>query len=383
MALGMHAAGFEHEALVELDPRACGLLRANAERTPELWKADAVHAIDVRTWLKNLSKGSYDGIDLVAGGPPCQPFSTAGVHAGENDQRNMFPAAIESVRLIQPKLAVFENVPGLLRADFLPYYNYICSWLARPSITPREGEAWTEHHDRLTRSRAKAHYHVYREVVHAADYGVAQARTRVFLIAIRQDVLGATTWPGLVPTHSRTSLLWDQWITGSYWAEHGIDRPPGVPARFVAHVRDLRWMESRPTDDRWRTVRDLVRTLPRPVDGQEANDVLNHVGIPGARSYKGHTGSPIDSPAKTIKAGVHGVCGGEAMIRYPDDTLRYLTVREAARVQSFPDDYAFDLARTRAMRYIGNAVAVDIAAMIGRRLLAHTGLSQLRDIDPV
>jgi DNA (cytosine-5)-methyltransferase 1 len=122
------------------------------------------------------------------------------------------------------------------------------------------------------------------------------------------------------------------------------------------------------------TVRDAISKFPEPEDYKETSGVLNHWGIPGARIYKGHTGSWVDWPAKTIKAGVHGVCGGEAMIRFEDGSLRYLTIRESAEIQSFPSSYEFPGTRTAMMRAIGNAVAVEVAATIEKRLLSTTGM---------
>lgn len=100
----------------------------------------------------------------------------------------------------------------------------------------------------------------------------------------------------------------------------------------------------------------------------------NHRAIPGARTYAKHTGSPVDMPSKTIKAGVHGVSGGEGTLRELDGTVRYLTIREAALVQGFPNDYEFPGYRSRVMGVIGNAVAVSVAQTIGTSLRKHTGL---------
>jgi DNA (cytosine-5)-methyltransferase 1 len=92
--------------------------------------------------------------------------------------------------------------------------------------------------------------------------------------------------------------------------------------------------------------------------------VLNHVPVPGARVYVGHTGSPLDEPAKTLKAGVHGVPGGENMLAMSDGTVRYFTVRESARLQSFPDEYFFPGCWGQSMRQIGNAVPVSLAHLL-------------------
>lgn len=101
--------------------------------------------------------------------------------------------------------------------------------------------------------------------------------------------------------------------------------------------------------------------LPEPFDGIPSSDWTFHIGIPGARLYKGHTGNALDKPAKTIKAGDHGNPGGEHVMLKDDGSIRYLTVRECARVQTFPDAYQFNGSRTEAMRQIGNAVPVSLA----------------------
>ena len=120
---------------------------------------------------------------------------------------------------------------------------------------------------------------------------------------------------------------------------------------------------------RWITVRDAISDLPDP-ERRPNSGVPNHVVNPGARSYPGHTGSPLDEPAKTLKAGDHGVPGGENMLARPDGSIRYFTVREAARLQTFPDDYVFQGAWSEAMRQLGNAVPVRLAETIARSVAA-------------
>ena len=148
---------------------------------------------------------------------------------------------------------------------------------------------------------------------------------------------------------------------------------PELPDGMEDRKRELK-EQGRPEKERWQTIRDAIVGLPEPVNGVDADDFANHRGIPGARAYPKHSGSPFDWPAKTIKAGVHGVSGGEAMIRFDDNSLRYLTVRESARIQGFPDDYEFPVARSRSMGAIGNAVAAPIAKLLARRLRNHVGI---------
>ncbi len=201
---------------------------------------------------------------------------------------------------------------------------------------------------------------MYKLLVNAADYGLPQNRHRVLIVGFREDLGVEWTWPQA--THSREALLWSQ-AHGSYWKEHGI-----VDANGPDGNQDRPRLERKPTELRWQTLRDAIKGLPEPVDGKEHPTIANHVGIPGARLYAGHTGNPLDWPAKTVKAGVHGVPGGEQVLLRDDGTHRYLTVRECARVQGFPDSYRFTGPRSEAMRQIGNAVPVPLARLIAVRI---------------
>lgn len=367
MALGMRAAGFHHEALVEWWAPAAKVLRENAKRDPDLWTQDHVIEADVRRVIDRLPEPG--SVSLVGGGPPCQPFSLAGAHAGDSDERNMFPAALEVVRRLMPEYVVFENVPGLTRPSFAPYLDYVKDQLRRPGIPPLDRELWNEHHARILASKAEELYRVYQQEIDAADVGVAQSRKRVFLIAIRADLASAGSWTGVAKTHSRDVLLHQQWVTGSYWERHGLKRPE-PPARFNAQIERIR-KTGAPTDTLpWKTLRDLLVAVPDPAVDTSPDDWPNHIAIPGARTYAKHNGSPLDMPSKTIKAGVHGVAGGEAMLRELDGTVRYFSIREAALVQGFPQHYEFPGVRSRVMGVIGNAVAVEVAAKVGEALVA-------------
>lgn len=117
------------------------------------------------------------------------------------------------------------------------------------------------------------------------------------------------------------------------------------------------------------TVRDELNGLWEPAENEERAEA-NHWRIPGARLYRQHTGSGLDWPSKTIKAGVHGVPGGENIIVADNNKHRYYTLREAARIQTFPDEHVFLGSRSRITRQIGNAVPCRLGEAIARPLHA-------------
>jgi DNA (cytosine-5)-methyltransferase 1 len=189
-------------------------------------------------------------------------------------------------------------------------------------------------------------------LVNAADYGIPQRRERVFIVGFRNDIGGNWSFPAA--THSEEALRYTKFITKEYWERHAIKCPiKPEPANIT--------LFGPPEKKPWVTMRDAIGDLPNPM---ERNDLYNHKFQDGAKAYPGHTGSVMDEPAKTIKAGAHGVPGGENMIVLDDGTFRYLTVREAARIQTFPDDYFFPCSWTESMRQIGNAVPVKLGAAV-------------------
>lgn len=378
-SLGLKRAGFQHLGLVEWDQHACQTLRVNSDEQRLHWP---VFETDVRIF--DYARFG-DGLDLLAGGAPCQPFSLGGRHRADQDGRNMFPEVFRAIRDLRPKVVMLENVRGLKRDSFRPYFNYIVSQLQMPHVAPFPGEDWKDHYLRCEQHRLSVRladpvstYTVQERTLHAPDYGVPQSRHRVIMIAIRDDLGVEWTYPE--PTHSRDRMLWDQFVTGSYWDEFCLTPEP-VPTRFVTSVKRLKTMVVPPDGKRWSTLRDAIAGLPDPADGVATPGFNFHYGIPGARVYAGHTGNPLDLPTKTIKAGDHGNPGGEHIMIKDDGTIRYFTVREAARLQSFPDAYRFTGSRTEAMRQIGNAVPVLLAETISCRL-AEILLSAKRETQP-
>lgn len=383
LAMGITLAGFESQAVVEWDKWACDTIVENQKRgfplvhDWPLWQGD-VREFD---W-----KAIPEGIDLLAGGPPCQPFSMGGKHRAYVDERDMFPSTVQLVRRLQPKAFLIENVKGLTRSSFANYYQYILLQFEFPEVVRHSRETWMDHLRRLQTEKTSGilhgiglTYNVVPTLVNAADYGVPQKRERVFIVGFRSDL--GIEWSFPRATHSLDAMLYSQWVTEEYWEFHKIPknkRPTTAPS-LANRIRKLSSLLLPIPEMPWRTVRDALCDVPDP-RGTKSGDFLNHNFQEGAKAYPGHTGSPLDYPAKTLKAGDHGVPGGENMMVLDDGDARYFSVRESARIQTFPDGYYFHGSWTETMRQLGNAVPVALARRVASSIaqqLAQSGLSRL------
>lgn len=357
LALGMSRAGFKHRHMAEFDRDAVATVLHNKANGVEHVRAWPMQLQDVR----EIDWSAFDALDAVSGGPPCQPFGIGGKKLGQEDGRDMWPEAIRAVREAQPRSFLFENVRNLSGPRFRPYLDWILAHLERPSLQRTSSETHDEHRERLLASRTKPEYRVVWQLVNAADFGAPQIRHRVLIFGIRAD-MGVAPRP-MDPTHSRDRLLWDQYVTGEYWARHSLKvRAEPQLRQDQTRVAALRREGREPKGLPWVTVRDALADLGDP------NGVGNHVFQPGAKVYPGHTGSPLDLPAKALKAGDHGVPGGENMMVRDDGSVRYFTTREAARLVGLPDEYEFPRSWTESMRQLGNAVPAQLGAAAGRWL---------------
>ena len=360
LAKGLELSGFEHAAFVEFNKHACNSLYEN-------FNPERVFFGDI----KDFNFNNLEQIDLVAGGPPCQPFSLGGKHGANQDSRDMFPYAIQAIERLSPKAFVFENVKGLLRESFSDYFEYIILRLSYPDFILEEGSDWQAHLNELRRTsklkNTTKSYDVKFKLINAANYGVPQTRERVIIVGTRTDLGLSWTFPK--ETHSEDRLLWDMYVTGEYWERHKIPQS-SLPILDMqtkekkSRLRD-KYGVFEPDLLPWRTIRDALSGTPDP---KSNHGIIDHIFRDGARTYPGHTGSDFDWPSKTIKAGGHGVPGGENMIRFDDGSVRYLTTFEAKRIQTFPDDFVIKGAWGEAMRQIGNAVPVLLAEKIGIEL---------------
>jgi DNA (cytosine-5)-methyltransferase 1 len=159
-ALGLEQAGFELLAAVELDSDACGTLRANRPH----WNV-------IEGDLRDFSGRPFEGVDLLAGGVPCPPFSIAGKQLGNGDDRDLFPEMLRLAAEARPRAVMIENVRGLLSARFASYRQAI---LAELRGLGYEGD-W--------------------RLLNAKDFGVPQSRARSILVALRSDLWKDFRWP--------------------------------------------------------------------------------------------------------------------------------------------------------------------------------------------
>lgn len=202
LSLGLHEAGFQTVWAGEMDKHACATYRA---MFPEV----ELHEGLITGEESGIER--FEGVELLAGGIPCQPFSTAGKGDGEFDPRDGFPMFLRLMERLRPRVALVENVKGLTTKTHAAYLEFVSDKMeALGYIVP-----W----GKRTKGFGPG------QVLDAADFGVPQRRHRLILVAFR-DWQDAARWAWPEPTHSLEALAVAKWATGSYWREHGMVLPP-------------------------------------------------------------------------------------------------------------------------------------------------------------
>jgi DNA (cytosine-5)-methyltransferase 1 len=322
MALGCAQAGFEPFIYQDNDKYCYETLRMNNKAFGN--GGPVIHCRDIRETAFNDLQTE---IALLSGGVPCQPWSVGGLAKGIEDKRNLWPEFARVLGECLPRAFIIENVQGILRPQFKPYLGYLLNALKSPTVRRWGDEPWESHAKavRYAGGKGSLHYDVHILGLNAKNYGVPQERKRVFLVGFRKDL----------------EIEWKF----DYQYHFGM----------FNHL--------------W-TLRDAIGHMPDPRT-PEAREYNDHIYVPGASVYRGHTPNELDKPAKTIKAGVHGMPGGEGVVELDDGSIRYLTVRELARIQTFPDSYQFYGSRTQQIKQIGNAVPVKLAAYVAKSVYEH------------
>ncbi len=314
LSLGLKAAGFETVLAVELDQDACetfdGLLpRASLHRA-------RVEDIDFRFL--------YGKVELVAGGPPCQPFSSGGKRLAQEDDRDLLPEFIRAIRQIRPTVFLMENVPGLLNGGRLAYLNAVLGDVVELG------------------------YRVSSKLLHAAEYGVPQKRRRLFIVGSR---VGTFDFPR--PTHGPRAArpfetagqyLNRRWIIGTPNNSKVVyaKNPDPRPSPYDGHLFNG---GGRPIN-----LADLCPTILAAAGGNKTHfiDTLDEVPRYHAELLAGEPPREGELP------------GG-----------RRLTVEESALIQTFPPGTCFSGSRHSQYMQVGNAVPPVLARHLGDALVDH------------
>lgn len=308
LALGLEQAGFDGLAYVEINGDACETLRRNRPS----WNVieGDVHDIDFRR---------YDGqVDLVSGGFPCQAFSMAGKRLGFGDIRGtLFAEIIRCANETHPKMLLMENVKGLLSHD--------------------GGRTF----ETIRHEVEKASYSLQWKVLNASYHGVGQARERIVIIGIRNDLTDRISFEYPEPDDRQTTL------------RDALDGVPDSPGASYSEKK-AKVLDFVPPGGCWV---NLPQDIAREYMKSSYDSPGGKRGMARRLSWDRPCLTLTTSPSQKQTERCH-----------PDET-RPLTVREYARVQSFPDDWEFAGGIGSQYRQIGNAVPVEMARRIGVQLI--------------
>ncbi len=291
-ALGLEGAGFEALVHVENDRHACATLRLNRPG----WKV-------IEGDVRNFSAKEYHGIDLLAGGVPCPPFSKAGKQLGSEDERDLFPEALRLVKECQPKAVMLENVRGLLDAVFSDY---------RMS---------------LKKELKALGYETSWHLLNASDFGVPQLRPRVVVVAIRKDLAG-NFYPPIPLTDGKSTRTVGETLVDLMAAN-------GWEGAFE-------WAAN---------ANEIAPTL-----------------VGGSKKHGGADLGPTRAKKAWASLGVNGLSLADSAPVKGFAEMPRLTLRMAARIQGFPDEWQFAGGKTAAYRQIGNAFPPPVATAVALRI---------------
>lgn len=314
LSLGLKMAGWETVVANDFDPAACATYRRNF---PDVKVLEG----DVRSVDWSVLRGQ---VELVAGGPPCQPFSVAGNQRASDDARDMIPEFIRAVKEIQPPLFLMENVGGLVASRNFAYF------------------------DAKLEELRNLGYSVKYSVLNSAHFGVAQERLRVI-------VIGSRTKDPYFPNATHGTQA--QPFISSREAIHGS--PPDTPNTAIVTYAKTPVIRPSP----WAGM--LVNGGGRPIDLDAPSQTI-------PASAGGNRTHIVDQEGVLLDYHAHLINGGsprEGIVQ----GVRRLTVRESASLQSFPHDFHFEGRKSAQYRQVGNAVPPLLAKAVGEATLHLLG----------
>ncbi|MEU7138205.1 DNA (cytosine-5-)-methyltransferase [Nocardia sp. NPDC046473] len=348
-AVGLHQAGFGHLALVEIDQYAAKTLELNIE-DHRLWAwerencdilgtdVNEFNPHDPKIMKKSLELLQQRGLDLLAGGVPCPPFSHAGKQLGENDERDLFPRMLELVEILKPRAVMIENVRGLMDPKFEEYRGRIKRRLKSLGYSE---PAWG--------------------VLEAANFGVPQLRPRAILVAFRKEILSGLKYELPTGTHREpVSVL--------------KSLEPSMRERFEAYFDGDRSEAAHTAFERWY---DKAKARETELKGKGGAVAPTLVG--GSKKHGGADLGPSRAKSAWKQLGISGMgvandiktCAEKQTenrdLFGPDGPM--LTVRQAAIIQGFPLEWDFSGGKTAQYRQVGNAFPPPVAKAVGESII--------------
>lgn len=318
--LGFKQAGFKLVWANDFDKDACKVYSDNIGKI-------------IHEDITKLDENSLEKVDVITGGFPCQPFSSAGNRLGIEDNRgNLFFETLRFVKKIRPKVVVFENVRGLLSTKNVTG-NYLIDDICEILSNIDNGLG----------------YNVTWKLLLSSDFEVPQNRNRVFIVGVRKDLNVTFKFPAPIINPDASKLLVGNILKGleglpnqEYW-ELSPQQKTMIP--YIKEGGSWKDIPYEILPDRFRKIRDDIKKYHSP------------------NFYRRFSRNEING---TITASAQPEnCG----IIHPLLNRRY-SVREIARIQSFPDDFVFNLKRVESSyKVIGNAVPPKMAYHIAKELI--------------
>ncbi|MFI1913260.1 DNA cytosine methyltransferase [Nocardia sp. NPDC020380] len=371
-AVGLHEAGFGHLALVEIDEHAVETLNLNINAHPRwVWERDHCDVLsadvnlfdpfrDVRKGEKLLNKR---GLDLLAGGVPCPPFSHAGKQLGKHDERDLFPRMLELVEILNPRAVMIENVRGIMDPKFKHYRDWIIARL--------QGGTYRGDDNQVAKEEGLGYSVANWDVLEASDFGVPQLRPRAILVAFRNDIIKDLKYEWPTATHEEPMSVADSLEASMH-------------ERFSRYFTGDRRQQAHASFNRWHSI-----ALQRDSELKGKGGGIAPTLVGGSKKHGGADLGPSRAKATWKQLGISGMGVAndiETCIQKqtegrdlfgPDGPM--LTVRQAAIIQGFPTEWKFSGGKTAQYRQVGNAFPPPVAAAVGKSIIEVLRSARERD----